>query len=192
MLNSSESFHFPYATYEMTAKINGGAGFKFILPITEAEITKSAEKLRYRCGDHTEEFDLPEASDTMIVSCRPGAFDVYFKKNGKAEFFTTFAEEKFNDSNDYAIFSEGRAALYLSGCAEVSAVSFYVDIGIPLHDYLVLRRIHLVNDLIHRGDSITDACFAAGFKNYSNFFRLYKKHTGMTPQEFKNSIEKQA
>ena len=48
----------------------------------------------------------------------------------------------------------------------------------------------LVNDLIRRGDPVTDACFASGFKNYSNFFRLYKKHTGMTPQEFKNSIGK--
>jgi AraC-like DNA-binding protein len=59
-----------------------------------------------------------------------------------------------------------------------------------MHDYLALRRIHLVNDLIRRGDPITEACFTAGFKNYSNFFRLYKKHTGLTPQEFKNSIGK--
>ncbi len=67
---------------------------------------------------------------------------------------------------------------------------FREQVGVPLHDYLVLRRIHLVNDIIRRGDPITDACFAAGFKNYSNFFRLYKKHTGMTPQEFKNSLGK--
>lgn len=65
---------------------------------------------------------------------------------------------------------------------------FREQVGVTLGDYLVLRRIHLVNDLIRRGDPITEACFTAGFKNYSNFFRLYKKHTGMTPQEFKNSI----
>lgn len=67
---------------------------------------------------------------------------------------------------------------------------FREQVGITMHDYLALRRIHLVNDLIRRGDPVTDACFASGFKNYSNFFRLYKKHTGMTPQEFKNSIGK--
>lgn len=130
---------FPYATYEMTAKINGEAGFKFILPITEAEITTSAEKLRYRCGDHTEEFDLPEVPDTMIVSCRPGAFDVYFKKNGKAEFFTTFTEKKFNDSNDYAVFSESVAALSVSGDAEISAVEFYIDNGTSIADMRPVR-----------------------------------------------------
>ena len=67
---------------------------------------------------------------------------------------------------------------------------FREQVGVTIGDYLVLRRIHLVNDLIRRGDPVTDSCFAAGFKNYSNFFRLYKKHTGMTPQEFKNSIGK--
>ena len=67
---------------------------------------------------------------------------------------------------------------------------FREQVGVTLGDYLVLRRIHLVNDLIRRGDPVTEACFAAGFKNYSNFFRLYKKHTGMTPLEFKNSIGK--
>ena len=67
---------------------------------------------------------------------------------------------------------------------------FREQVGITMHDYLVMRRIHLVNDLIRRGDPISEACFSAGFRNYSNFFRLYKKHTGMTPQEFKNSIEK--
>lgn len=67
---------------------------------------------------------------------------------------------------------------------------FREQVGITMHDYLVMRRIHLVNDLIRRGDPISEACFSAGFRNYSNFFRLYKKHTGMTPQDFKNSIEK--
>ena len=65
---------FPYATYEMTAKINGEAGFKFILPVTEAEITRSADKFRYRCGEHTEEFDLPEASDTMELGRKLEAY----------------------------------------------------------------------------------------------------------------------
>lgn len=130
---------FPYATYEMTARIKGEAGFRFIQPNTEAEISTSAERLRYRCGEHTEEMTLTEISDTMIVSCRPGAFDVYFKRNGKAEFFTTFAEEKFNNSNDYAVFSESVAALTVSGEVEVSAVEFYIDNGTSIADMRPVR-----------------------------------------------------
>ena len=63
-------------------------------------------------------------------------------------------------------------------------------IGISMHDYITLRRIHLVNDRIRRGHAIADACYSAGFHNYSNFFRLYKKHMGMTPHQFKASLEK--
>ncbi|MBO5702585.1 MAG: hypothetical protein J6S71_09110 [Clostridia bacterium] len=131
---------FPYATYEMTATVkNGAVGFRFILPSAEAEIAVSNGKLRYLCGERKEELDLPESVGTMIVSCRPGAFDVYFKKNGKSEFFTTFAEESFRNSNDYAEFSDGKAALSVSGEAEVSEVSFYIDNGTSIADMRPIR-----------------------------------------------------
>lgn len=69
---------------------------------------------------------------------------------------------------------------------------FREHVGISIHDYVTIRRIHLVNDKIRKGHSVADACYSAGFHNYSNFFRLYKKHTGLTPQQFKQSLsEKQ-
>ena len=132
---------FPYATYEVSTKITDGeVGFRFILPGTEAEIKASSTTLRYLCGDHTEEFLLSEQNEfTMIVSCRPGAFDVYFKKNGKAEFFATIAEDKFKNSNDYSVFSESIAALYVLSNAEVSAVEFYIDNGTSIADMRPIR-----------------------------------------------------
>lgn len=42
--------------------------------------------------------------------------------------------------------------------------------------------------LVRNGHSIEDASWQAGFANYSNFFRLYKKHTGMTPIQFKKQL----
>ncbi|MBO5702136.1 MAG: helix-turn-helix transcriptional regulator [Clostridia bacterium] len=67
---------------------------------------------------------------------------------------------------------------------------FREQVGVTVHDYLVLRRIRLVNDLICRGIPAAEACYTAGFGNYSNFFRLYKKYTGMTPAQFKNTLGK--
>ena len=132
---------FPYATYEVSAKIEDGeVGFLFALPDEQAEIKASGTALRYLCGDHTEELPLPYLNElTMIVSCRPGAFDVYFRKNGKAEFFATVAEERFRNSNVYEEFSESRAALYVSGNAEVSAVEFYIDNGTSIADMRPVR-----------------------------------------------------
>ena len=67
---------------------------------------------------------------------------------------------------------------------------FREQVGVTMHDYLVLRRIRLVNDLICQGLPAAEACYSAGFGNYSNFFRLYKKYTGMTPAQFKNTLGK--
>lgn len=61
-------------------------------------------------------------------------------------------------------------------------------VGVSPYDYLITRRLYLFNDLIRQKQSIRQASFAVGFNNYSNFFRLYKKHFGITPQQFKANI----
>lgn len=58
--------------------------------------------------------------------------------------------------------------------------------GMSLWNYVILRRLHLFNNLLRQNRSIEDACYSVGFQNYSNFFRLYKKYMGMTPTEFKH------
>ncbi len=61
-------------------------------------------------------------------------------------------------------------------------------VGVSPYDYLITRRLYLFNDLVRQKQSIRQASFAVGFNNYSNFFRLYKKHFGITPQQFKINI----
>ena len=54
---------FPFATYELTANVKSGkAGFRFLLPCAEAEITMSADKLFYRLGERTEELAISDCS----------------------------------------------------------------------------------------------------------------------------------
>ena len=61
-------------------------------------------------------------------------------------------------------------------------------VGVSPYEYLITRRLYLFNDLVRQKQPIRETCFAVGFNNYSNFFRLYKKHFGITPQQFKLSI----
>ena len=68
---------------------------------------------------------------------------------------------------------------------------FKEQVGVTLWNYVIFRRLTAFNDLIRTNTSIEDACFRVGFQNYSNFFRLYKKHMQMTPTEFKKSIKKE-
>lgn len=66
---------------------------------------------------------------------------------------------------------------------------FTQHVGMSLWNYVILRRIHAFNDLLRKGLSIEEASYQVGFQNYSNFFRLYKKHTGMTPMQFKKQLQ---
>ena len=61
-------------------------------------------------------------------------------------------------------------------------------VGVSPYDYLIIRRLYTFNDLVRGKHSIREACFLTGFNNYSNFYRLYKKHFKITPQQFKNSL----
>ena len=62
--------------------------------------------------------------------------------------------------------------------------------GISLWNYIINRRLLYFNDLVRQNYSIEEACGNAGFRNYSNFYRLYKKRMGISPQEFKRSVTK--
>lgn len=62
-------------------------------------------------------------------------------------------------------------------------------VGVSPYDYLIMRRLYICNDLIRAKHTIKEACFLVGFHNYSNFYRLYKKHLKITPQEFKEQLK---
>ncbi len=67
---------------------------------------------------------------------------------------------------------------------------FKEHVGISVWSYVIFRRISYFNSLIKDDINIEEASRMAGFNNYSNFFRLYKKHTGITPTEYKKHIIK--
>ena len=58
-------------------------------------------------------------------------------------------------------------------------------VGTSLWNYIIFRRISHFNEIVFKEKSIEEASRICGFNNYSNFFRLYKKHTGITPMEYK-------
>lgn len=64
--------------------------------------------------------------------------------------------------------------------------------GISPHSYLTLQRIEYAKRLLKNSDlSITDVAFNCGFNSSSQFTNIFKKHIGVTPKEYKNSITKQ-
>lgn len=58
---------------------------------------------------------------------------------------------------------------------------FRAETGYTLLGYITEKRLLLARQLMRSGRSVTEACFEAGFANYSSFLRAYKKHYGTLP-----------
>ena len=59
---------------------------------------------------------------------------------------------------------------------------FREETGYTLHRYVSGKRLLLARDLISRGVSPTEACYACGCRDYSAFARAYKKQFGVSPK----------
>lgn len=61
-----------------------------------------------------------------------------------------------------------------------------------LHQYIISKRIILAKNLMQAGVSPTDVVPRCGFKEYSGFYRAFKKETKLTPQEYCAAAERHA
>lgn len=60
---------------------------------------------------------------------------------------------------------------------------FKEETGETLASYITSRRLAYGRSLIFAGVSITEACYACGYKEYSTFLRAYRKKYGEAPSE---------
>ena len=59
--------------------------------------------------------------------------------------------------------------------------SFKKETGYTIGTYVTIKRLRYARELIRQGMPATAACFECGFRNYSTFFRAYKKNFGEAP-----------
>lgn len=52
--------------------------------------------------------------------------------------------------------------------------------------YLETKRLAYSRLLLREGRTVQDACVSAGFPDYSNYIRTFKRRFGMTPGEYRN------
>ncbi|MBQ7411403.1 MAG: helix-turn-helix transcriptional regulator [Clostridia bacterium] len=50
-----------------------------------------------------------------------------------------------------------------------------------VHNYIITKRLILFNKKIAKGVGVIEACHECGFRDYSAFYRLYKKRYGKSP-----------
>lgn len=60
--------------------------------------------------------------------------------------------------------------------------AFKEETGYTIGNYLTTKRLLLARDQIAQGESITTACYACGFHNYSTFSRAYRNILAVLPE----------
>ncbi len=134
---------FPFATYEMSFETKAGeVGLGFTLPEANVKVLFQKGKILLAENGAVQETEIiiqEKGEQTMIVTCRPGFFDVYQRINGAATFVHTFAAESFSDSNLQKYFEQGYVSLCAAGAAKVTSACGYIDSGVSQADYRPIR-----------------------------------------------------
>lgn len=63
---------------------------------------------------------------------------------------------------------------------------FHKETGFTVKDYISIQRIALAKKLIEDGNRATNVYRDCGFNDYSTFYRVFKKHSGKSPQKLFN------
>ena len=61
--------------------------------------------------------------------------------------------------------------------------------GMTFYDHLVSKRVQAAQKLLGTDASITDISFRTGFNSLTSFSRSFRKYTGLSPSEYRQTLE---
>ncbi|GAA3409664.1 AraC family transcriptional regulator [Paenibacillus hodogayensis] len=96
----------------------------------------------------------------------------------------TLIEERFRGPLDL---TEVAAALHISPSR--ASRMFHQELGRGFKEYLLGLRINEAKRLLHSTHlSVADVCFESGFQSVPSFYRLFRRHVGLPPLEYRSQF----
>lgn len=117
---------------------------------------------------------LRELHSTFLSDCVP-YLNIYLADR-RIVYLLTYIREHLSEEFTIESLAE---ELEISDCYFMHL--FKNQVGCSLGNYMTQKRLIFAKFMVESGASITTACFDCGFKNYSTFFRCYKKLFGKAP-----------
>lgn len=65
--------------------------------------------------------------------------------------------------------------------------NFKKYISLSPYKFLLAKRLSHAEKMLRQGGSVTDVCYACGFRDCSRFIEHFKKRYGMTPMKYKSA-----
>lgn len=75
-------------------------------------------------------------------------------------------------------------------CPVYFGTLFQKTVGQTYTQYVNACRVRCAQQLLADDLSVTEACFSSGFGSLSNFLQVFRRATGVSPQEYKAKIKK--
>ena len=63
---------------------------------------------------------------------------------------------------------------------------FKENLGISIHQYITKKRLALCREAIRGNKNITEVYQSFGFRDYSSFYRAFKKEFGISPRDYRD------
>lgn len=146
----------------------------------DAELRYLMGKLMAAC-DRGEDGPLPGAVLTLLLDALGEKKEIADKEDHQSELIRRAAEYINRNIHRRILLEEVAAECNVS--LSTLCHSFKREMNIPIHKFIVKKRLVSAHHRIAAGQSATAAAMECGFGDYSGFYKQYKKLFGISPSE---------
>lgn len=116
--------------------------------------------------------------EILFLINRTGHFASYNTPGNQVEQIISYINNHFTEDLDLEFLTKH---FYIS--KSYLCKIFHKSTGLTIHNYISNKRISKVRELHQAGKSISDAAILSGFKDYTSFYRTYRKLMGQSPKK---------